>query len=164
MFNWLEELPTLLLLAATIAQAPIWTRQHNGQHPYPAIIYSSRDNLTPLFNTMNAAGLQIVHDFRLFIATLDGTKTVADMTGVWGVQYADAQMTGGHYDESLIYDDAWKAAPPPPAPLPAPRHAAPAPPGLWLDATLTGRGLDQRLWRTDYDANTGSWSTPAREP
>jgi hypothetical protein len=37
-----------------------------------------------LFNAMNAAGLRIVHDFRLWIATLDGTKTVPDMTGSYG--------------------------------------------------------------------------------
>ena len=148
---------------ATIKQAPVWTRQHNAiPGAYPAILYTSRDNLTPLFNTLLAAGLHVVHDFRLFIATLDGTKTVADMTGVWGIQFASAAMTGGHYDETIVYDDAWKApATPPP---PHARHDAPAPPGLWLDATLTGRGLDDRLWRTDYDAGAGTWSTPIKEP
>jgi len=34
-----------------------------------------------LFNEMNAAGLEIVRDFRTWIATLDGTKQVHDMTG-----------------------------------------------------------------------------------
>lgn len=148
---------------ATVAQAPVWTRQHNAiDHAYPAILYCSRSKLTPLFNALTADGLEVGRDFRLFIATLDGTRTVPDMTGVWGIQFAGAAQTGGHWDESVIYDDRWKApATPPP---PSARHNAPAPPGLWLDATLTGRGLDDRLWRTDYDAGTGQWSTPVKEP
>jgi hypothetical protein len=46
-----------------------------------------------LFNEMNAAGLEIVRDFRTWIATLDGTQRVHDMTGVT--------------DESIVYDDNW---------------------------------------------------------
>ncbi len=103
---------------ATTSQAVTWAKAKRAAHPaaYPGIIYCNRSTLTPLFNTMNAAGLQVVRDFRLWIATLDGTKTVADMTGVTAVQYAGTKLTGGHYDESVIYDDAWKApAKPPPA-------------------------------------------------
>ncbi len=86
---------------------------------YPGILYANRSTLTPLFNALNGAGLRIVRDFRLGIATLDGTKTVPDMTGVTFVQYAGTAQTGGHYDESIIYDDAWKApVKPPPAPAP----------------------------------------------
>ena len=155
--------------AGQIGQAPSWTRAHNKADPdYPAILYCSRASLTPLFNTMSGAGLQIVRDFRLFIATLDGTKTVPDMTGVWGVQYAGSAITGDHYDESLIYDDHWKATPvttpPPVTPPPSPRHDAPAPPGQWMDGVLIGRGTDGRLWHTNYDSTTGQWSTPVREP
>lgn len=85
-----------------------WAAKRNKLHPgYPAVIYCDRSHLTPLFNAMNAAGLRVVHDFRLWIATLDGTKTVPDMTGVTAVQFAGESMTGGHYDESIVYDDAW---------------------------------------------------------
>ena len=85
-----------------------WAKKRNELHPgYPAVIYCDRHHLTPLFNAMNAAGLQIKKDFRLWIATLDGHKTVPDMTGVTAVQFAGASMTGGHYDESIVYDDAW---------------------------------------------------------
>lgn len=80
---------------------------------YPPICYVDRANLTPLFNNLNAAGLEVVRDFRLWIATLDGTKTVADMTGVTSVQYASTTLTGGHYDESIVYDDSWHRAPAP---------------------------------------------------
>lgn len=85
-----------------------WAKKRNELHPgYPAVIYCDRSHLTPLFNAMNAAGLQIKKDFRLWIATLDGHKTVPDMTGVTAVQFAGASLTGGHYDESIVYDDAW---------------------------------------------------------
>jgi hypothetical protein len=87
----------------------IWAKQRRAALPdhYPAVIYYDRSHLTSLFNAMNAAGLEIVKDFRLWIATLDGTKTVPDMTGVTAVQFAGESMTGGHYDESIVYDDDW---------------------------------------------------------
>jgi len=56
---------------------------------------------------MNAAGLHVVKDFRLWVATLDGTRRLQNMTGVMAVQYADEGITGGHYDESIVYDDDW---------------------------------------------------------
>ncbi len=74
---------------------------------------------------MNEAGLHIVKDFRLWIATLDGTQAVHDMTGVTAVQYKRARkrkpdgtwaeapsdsVTEGHFDESLVYDDDWHRA------------------------------------------------------
>ncbi len=106
---------------ATTTQAVSWVQAKRKINPsaYPPIIYCNRSTLTDLFNHLNAAGLQVVRDFRLWIATLDGTKTVADMTGVTAVQWAGTKLTGGHYDESVIYDDAWKAPvkPPPPAPV-----------------------------------------------
>jgi hypothetical protein len=95
----------------SVAGAVRWAKARKAAHPgeYPPVIYCNRSTLTPLFNAMNAAGLHIVEDFRLWIATLDGTKTVHDMTGVTAVQYAGENMTGGHYDESIVYDDHWHA-------------------------------------------------------
>src|SRR5215469_17133180 len=77
----------------------IWAKQRRAAFPghYPPVICCVRSHLTALFNAMNAAGLEIVKDFRLWITTLDGTKTLADMTGVTAVQFAGASMTGGHY-------------------------------------------------------------------
>jgi hypothetical protein len=94
---------------ATVETAVIWAKARKAAFPggYPPIIYCNRSTLTPLFNAMNAAGLQIVRDFRTWIATLDGTKAVHDMTGVTAVQYAGEHLTGGHYDESVVYDDLW---------------------------------------------------------
>lgn len=152
--------------AATVGHAPGWTREHNQvRRDYPAILYCDRSTLTPLFNAMNADHLIVGRDFRLFIATLDGTRAVQDMTGVWGVQYAGEAMTGGHYDDTIVYDDAWKrpapVTPPPPPPKPSPR-ALPVPPGLWLDAGVFGIGPDGHLWVSQYSAASGKWTTPTR--
>lgn len=99
---------------ATISQAVQWVAHkslHTPSRPlYPPIIYIARSSLTGLFNAMNHAGFNIVKDYRLWIATLDGTKKVDDMTGVTAVQWASAKITGHHYDESIVYDDHWKPA------------------------------------------------------
>lgn len=109
---------------AAIEAAPPWVRRRHKLLPdaYPPVIYVNRSTLTPLFNVLEADGLHVVRDFRLWIATLDGTKAVHDMTGVTAVQYKGARpqnkdgswagepgpaTTEGHFDESLVYDDAW---------------------------------------------------------
>jgi hypothetical protein len=86
-----------------------WVKKRKAAFPgaYPPIIYCNRDTLTPLHHAMNAAGLHVVKDFRLWVATLDGTKKPQSMTGVMAVQYAGEGITGGHYDESIVYDDDW---------------------------------------------------------
>jgi hypothetical protein len=97
---------------ASVGTAVAWIKAKNHSAKsgdYPPIIYCNRSTLTPLFNACNAAGLKIVKHFRLWIATLDGTKTVADMTGVTAVQYAGQLQTNHHYDESIVYDATWKA-------------------------------------------------------
>lgn len=100
-----------------VSATPDICRAHNAvRSDYPAIFYVDRANLTPLFNELLPAGLHIVRDFRLIIATLDGTKAVADMTGVTAVQAFGQAQTGGHYDQSIVYDDQWHAAAPPPPP------------------------------------------------
>jgi hypothetical protein len=106
---------------ATPAGAVVWVKAKLLTKPvYPPVIYCNRATLTPLFNAMGAAGLHVGTHFRLWVATLDGTRTVPDMTGVTAVQYAGEPQTGHHYDESIVYDDAWKAAAPAPKPAPAP--------------------------------------------
>jgi len=109
---------------APIEAAPPWVRARRRLLPdaYPPILYANRTTLTPLFNALEADGLHVVRDFRLWIATLDGTRKVADMTGVTAVQYKrgrnrDEQghwteepgpaVAEGHFDESIVYDDEW---------------------------------------------------------
>jgi hypothetical protein len=107
-----------------VAAAPGWVKARHRLLPdaYPPVIYANRSTLTPLFNALEAEGLRVVRDFRLWIATLDGTRRVDDMTGVTAVQYKRARnrdkfghwteepgpaVTEGHFDESLVYDDEW---------------------------------------------------------
>lgn len=104
---------------ASVATAVAWVRE-KWQHPviYPPVLYANRSELTPLFNALNAAGFEVVKHFRLWVATLDGTKELPDMTGVTAVQYAGESETGGHWDESIVYDDAWMPGLPAPTPKP----------------------------------------------
>lgn len=89
---------------ASVSTAVEWVRtKWQGPIIYPPVIYCNRSTLTPLFNAMNAAGFEVVRHFRLWVGTLDGTRALADMTGVTAVQYEDA----GEYDVSIVYDDAW---------------------------------------------------------
>lgn len=102
---------------ASVLTAVSWAKARLALKPaYPGILYTDRAELTGMFNALAAGGLKVVEHFRLGIATLDGTKTVPDMTGVTFVQHRGQKLTGGHYDESLVYDASWKAP------------AAPAPP------------------------------------
>lgn len=89
--------------------------------PCLPILYLNRSELTPAFNTLQAAGFHPGKHFLTWIATLDGTESVADMTGVFAVQYKGEPQTGGHYDESIVYLDVLAPAPAPvPPPVPAP--------------------------------------------
>ena len=101
---------------ATVATAVAWAKERLALgHVYPPVIYCNRSTLTALFDAMNAAGLTVVKHFKLWVATLDGTRTLPDMTGVAAVQDKGESLTGGHYDESIVYDDTWHPATPPPA-------------------------------------------------
>lgn len=117
--QWYRDVLDVERYDATVATAVDWVRaKWQRQVIYPPVIYCNRSTLTPLFNALNAAGFQVVHHFRLWVATLDGTRELPDMTGVTAVQYASAEMTGGHYDESIVYDDAWTPGMPAPTPKP----------------------------------------------
>lgn len=110
---------------ATPADAVTWIKNKKLLKPaYPGVLYCNRSNITALFNALNAAGYNVVRDFRLWVATLDGTKSIPDMTGVTAIQYASASMTGTNVDLSLVFDGAWKqtpvVTPPPPPPVHVP--------------------------------------------
>jgi len=127
---------------ASIATAVSWVKARTALKPgaYPPIIYCDRSNMGLLTEAMTAAGLHIVKDYRLWVATLDGTAVLPDMLGVTAVQCKGEKMTGGHYDESIVYDDTWHApAPPPPPPPPAPQYGYLVVHGNL--AALTGRAV-----------------------
>lgn len=112
---------------ATPADAVTWIKNKKLLKPaYPGVLYVNRSNITAVFNAMHAAGYQVVKDFRLWIATLDGSRSVPDMTGVTAIQYEGSNMTHTNVDLSLVFDGAWKAAPvvtpppPPPSIVPTP--------------------------------------------
>ena len=67
-------------------------------------------------------------------------------------------LTQANCDLSVA-DKSWPSVPPPPL-----HTSAPAPPGLWKSARLLGIGLDGNTWGTTYDAVTGTWTAPVREP
>jgi hypothetical protein len=108
---------------STVRTAVSWVRKRKAAFPgaYPPVIYCSGHLLTPLFDAMRGAGFHVVKDFQIWLATLDGRKTIPDMTGIIAVQYKRApdvkpngqleapssSITAGHYDESIVYDDAW---------------------------------------------------------
>lgn len=94
---------------ATPTTAATWVKAKLSRGPtFPPILYCNRDTLTPLFNALQADGLHVNTHFKTWISTLDGTMSVPDMTGVVAVQYAGEAQTGGHYDQSVVYDATWK--------------------------------------------------------
>jgi hypothetical protein len=108
---------------ATVPAAVTWVRKRKAAFPgaYPPVLYCNGDTLPRLLHAMRAAGFHVVKDFRIWLATLDGRKKIPDMTGIIAVQYKRApefrkdgtleppssSVTAGHYDESIVYEDAW---------------------------------------------------------
>jgi hypothetical protein len=93
---------------ATPASAPGWVRAHNSGGRFPAVLYCNRSTMGPVANACSSAGLQAGRDYKWWIATLDGTQRVPDMTGVAAVQVWGAQFFGGrNIDLSIVYDDSW---------------------------------------------------------
>jgi hypothetical protein len=87
---------------------PGWARDHNSRGGFPAVCYCNRSTMAPVANACAAAGLQVVRDYRWWPATLDGTRKLADMTGVVAVQAWGAQFFGGrNIDLSIVVDDTW---------------------------------------------------------
>jgi hypothetical protein len=64
-----------------------------------ATLYCNRSNLEEIRRKLSAAGLIPGRHYRLWVATLDGTKTLPDMTGVWAIQH-----TGGPHAPFDISD------------------------------------------------------------
>lgn len=97
---------------ATVDTAVTWVRAKLGRgSAFLPVLYCNRATLTPLFNALQGAGYHVNTHFKTWIGTLDGTMSVPDMTGVVAVQYAGEAQTGGHYDQSIVYDDTWKSVP-----------------------------------------------------
>src|SRR5215472_2486636 len=104
---------------ATPPEAAVWVtaRKRLGARATGYTIYCNRSTINPVHAAMTAAGLAIGRDYTLWVATLDGTEILPTMTGVVAVQARGEAQTGGHYDESIVYDDLWHPAP---VPVPGP--------------------------------------------
>lgn len=92
-------------------QAASWVHAHNasGYTNFPAILYVNRSNIHITANLLAVANLQVDRDYKWWISTLDGTKTVPDMTGVVAVQVWNAgSFAPRNIDLSIVYDDSWK--------------------------------------------------------
>jgi len=83
---------------ATPDQAPDWVarRRRAGADP---TIYCNLSNMGAIMDAFNAAGVARPH---LWLAHYDGDATLP--AGYVAKQYADAAMTGGHYDASVVAD------------------------------------------------------------
>jgi hypothetical protein len=93
---------------ATPPEAAVWVKARRVAFPGTApTIYCNRTTAVLVEAAMQLAGLHLATMYTLWIATLDGTRTLPDMRGVVAVQYAGSGQTGGHYDESIVYDDTW---------------------------------------------------------
>ena len=161
--------------AATNANAVTWARARKTRGHVPSF-YTSVSNLTPLLNTLEAAGITSGY---LWVANWnlsegEAAKLVTGQNGpfpIKAVQWASPSSNPGtlvpgtgltlaqaNCDLSVA-DRSWPSVPPPPL-----HTSAPAPPGLWKSAQLLGIGLDGNAWGTTYDAVTGKWTAPVREP
>jgi hypothetical protein len=107
---------------ATAAQAPVWVKQRKalGAGATGCTIYCDRSTLASVQQALHSADLLPGRDYTLWLATLDGNRAVADALGkelgVVAVQWEGQAQTGGHYDQSIVYDDAWHPAPVAPKP------------------------------------------------
>lgn len=101
--------------AGSLEQWVIDHNQHTGVKD--AVVYCNRSTIPEV---RQLTGSQILgRDYWLWVATLDGTKVVAE-PGVVAVQDKGANLTGANFDESVVYADWWKPSAPPVPPPPPP--------------------------------------------
>lgn len=95
---------------ATVAGGVVWLKKALAvQRDYVPVIYCNRSNRTAFVTAAKAAGYSVNTHFKFWVATLDGTRTLSDMNGVAAIQWAGTGQTGHHYDQSDVFDAAWKA-------------------------------------------------------
>lgn len=132
-----------------------WVAEHNAEAgKRTAVVYCNRATIPQV---RQLTGSQLLgRDYFLWVATLDGTVVApgADhlegppytYPGVVACQLRGAGLTGGNWDQSLVFDDAlWTpAAPPaPPAPLVSRAQAQAALAGILAELALLGRAAGE---------------------
>lgn len=89
---------------ATDSDVVPFVRERLATRRTDATIYCNRDTLPAVRAALADAGLEAGKDCRLWVATLDGTKTIQDMSGVWAIQ--DQGGVLAPYDISTGYGPA----------------------------------------------------------
>ena len=96
-----------------------WVIDHNqASGRKDAVIYCNRDTIPEV---RQLTGTQVLGtDYWLWVATLDGTLFgPAQYPHVMACQINGAQLTGGDWDLSLVFDDSfWQPVTPPKPPVP----------------------------------------------
>ena len=87
---------------ATPSEAPQWVQWRRAAGVLQPWVYCNRSNRSAVEAALASAGIT-ASQVALWVATLDGTQTVpVGPYPVAAVQYANAAMSGGHYDLSLV--------------------------------------------------------------
>lgn len=133
-----------------------WVAAHNqAAGRKTAVVYCNRATIPEV---RRLTGAQVLGtDYFLWVATLDGTVVAPGpdhlqappytYPGVVACQLKGAALTGGDWDQSLVYDDALWTPAAPPAPAPAPlvtrAQAQAALAGILEDLALLGRAAGE---------------------
>ena len=103
---------------ATAAIANLWVQSWRklGRKTL-AVVYVNRGNEQAVVAACESGGSVLGKDYGLWVATLDGTQVTGP--GVVACQWKGSKLTGGDYDESLVYGSSlWLPVAPPPVPKP----------------------------------------------
>jgi hypothetical protein len=89
------------------AQTLVWWDTRHEEGVPDLAVYVNRDNIDAVMAAMEG------HNPAIILSTLDGTCPTAYHGHILtAVQFAGPDLTGGHYDLTLVYDDAWHPSKP----------------------------------------------------
>lgn len=90
---------------ASPGTANLWVQSWHklGRHGLP-VLYVNRANMSAVESACASGGSKLGVHYLLWVATLDGTQYTGP--GVAACQWRGQAQTGGHWDESIVYDDA----------------------------------------------------------
>lgn len=83
---------------ATPVDAPPFVQARLSLGHHDALLYVNRSNRDECVFLCSQHGLLLGRDYMLWVATLDGTISLPDMTGVAAIQFRNTQA----WDESLV--------------------------------------------------------------
>lgn len=83
---------------ATPADAPAFVQNRIAFGHHDALLYVNRSNRDEVVSLCDQQNLVLGRDYMLWVATLDGTINLPDMTGVSAIQFLNTP----DYDESVV--------------------------------------------------------------